>query len=94
MVLIDCVIYKSHKKTDSYLFIERENEFSRVPEALLDMLGKLEFVMALELTSERKLARVSAIEVMQHLSEHGFYLQLPPNDVLKQNVFANLVLGD
>lgn len=73
-----CVIYRSTKKTDHYLYIERENEFSRVPQALLTLLGKLEHVMTLELNAQRKLAQADVVQVMKHLQEQGYYLQMPP----------------
>jgi len=82
---MQCLIYKGHKKQDSYIFIEQENDFTRVPQALLDMLGRLEYVMSLELDKEQMLARVSAQEVISHLTEHGFYLQLPPGEDLYKN---------
>jgi uncharacterized protein YcgL (UPF0745 family) len=77
---MQCVIYKGPKKPDSYLFVEREDDFSRIPEALLTMFGDLEYVMTLELHEHRLLARVSAAEVMQKLAEQGYFLQLPPGD--------------
>jgi len=70
-------IYKSSKKNDSYLYIEQEGEFSRVPEILLTALGKLELVMTLELSAERKLVRADVQQVMNALEQEGFYLQMP-----------------
>ncbi len=73
-----CAIYKGPKKIDHYLYVERENDFSRVPEVLLDMLGTLEFVMALELSPERTLAQVDVHQVKIALREQGYYFQMPP----------------
>lgn len=73
-----CAIYRSLKKFDSYLYVEREGDFTRVPPALLRMLGGLEFVMTLELTPQRKLANADVAQVRRQLSEQGYYLQLPP----------------
>lgn len=75
-----CVIYKGDRKQDTYLYIEREGDFSRVPEALLKLLGMLEWVMALELTSDRTLAQADAEQVRRQLKEQGYYLQMPPQD--------------
>jgi len=58
-----CVIYRAERKPDAYLYIEREADFSRVPEALLKLLGRLEQVMALELTAERRLAQADPQQV-------------------------------
>lgn len=71
------VIYKGHKKQDSYLYIEQEDDFSRVPEILITALGKLELVMTVDLSSEKKLARADIKQVISALQEDGFYLQMP-----------------
>lgn len=73
-----CAIYKGHKKIDHYLYVEREDDFSRIPETLLDMLGKLELVISLELTAERKLAQADVTQVIKSLQEQGYYFQIPP----------------
>jgi len=73
-------IYKSLKKMDTYLYMEREDDFARVPEALLKMLGQLQLVMNIELTPERNLAQANPEEVRQQLQLQGYYLQLPPKE--------------
>ena len=75
-----CTIYKSIRKLDHYLFVAAEENFSGVPKQLLDMLGRLEQVMELELDSKSKLARADVTIVMQNLDNSGYYLQLPPAD--------------
>lgn len=75
-----CVIYKGDRKQDIYLYIEREGDFSRVPEALLKMLGMLEWVMALELSPGRTLVQADPEQVRRQLKEQGYYLQMPPQD--------------
>lgn len=75
---MSCAIYRSAKKADSYLYVEREGDFARVPQALLDMLGPLTLVMSLELQPQRKLAQVDVMQVMQRLEQEGYYLQMPP----------------
>ncbi len=74
-----CVIYKSTLKSDHYLYVEKVNDFSRVPETLLDRLQPLEWVMELELTPDRKLAQANVQSVKSQLLQHGFYLQVPPS---------------
>ena len=71
------VIYKSNKKQDSYLYIEQEDDFSRVPEILMKSLGRLEIAMTLDLSATKKLARADVNQVMSALDEDGFYLQMP-----------------
>ena len=73
-----CAIYKGNKRPDDYLYIENENDFSRVPKALLDMMGKLHFVISLELSADRQLAQADVHQVMRQLTDQGYYLQMPP----------------
>lgn len=75
--IIKAVIYKGYKKQNSYLYIEQEDDFSRVPEILMTSLGKLEFVMELDLNPEKKLAQADIKQVISALEYDGFYLQLP-----------------
>lgn len=75
-----CAIYKSLKKFDTYLYVEREDDFERVPAALRDMLGRLELVMTLELTPDRTLAHADPEQVRRQLREQGYYLQMPSKD--------------
>jgi uncharacterized protein YcgL (UPF0745 family) len=73
-----CAIYKGSKKLDHYLYVEHEDDFSRVPEALLNILGELQLVMTLELGPERKLAQADIEQVRTALREQGYYFQMPP----------------
>jgi uncharacterized protein YcgL (UPF0745 family) len=73
-----CFVYKSLKKSDTYLFVKNKDDFTDVPEALRHMLGKLEFVMEVDLGRRDKLARIESAQVGEHLEQQGFYLQLPP----------------
>lgn len=76
-----CFIYKSSKKEELYLYLDKKDDFSALPEALLQSVGHLEFVMELELTPERKLARERSEKVLAGLQEKGFFVQLPPTFV-------------
>lgn len=75
---MQCFIYKSLMKQDIYLYVTQKDDFSNVPEALINSLGRLEFVFDLQLSPERKLAQADAVKVMNSLKELGYYLQLPP----------------
>ncbi len=75
---IDCVVYRSPKKADTYLFVLQEDDFSAVPETLLKSFGLPEKVMLLELTADKKLARDNVGTIMSDLERQGFHLQLPP----------------
>ena len=78
---MQCAIYKSNKKADTYLYVQDAGNFSRVPQDLLRLLGRLDFVMTLELTPDRILARADPEQVRQQLETQGYYLQLPPSDI-------------
>ncbi len=75
---MQCFIYKSLKKDLLYLYIPNKDDFSKVPDALINYLGKIEFVMDLELSPERKLASEDAGKVIEGLETQGFFVQLPP----------------
>lgn len=77
---MNCAIYRSLRKWDTYLYVEKPDEFERVPQSLRDALGRLEFVMNLELGPARKLANADPEQVRQQLREQGYYLQLPPKE--------------
>jgi len=75
---MQCFIYKSLKKEYLYLYIVKKDDFSKVPDALVISLGKMEFVMDLELSPDRKLAKENAGTVIDSLLAQGFFVQLPP----------------
>ncbi|MCL9783056.1 YcgL domain-containing protein [Vibrio sp. S4M6] len=72
-----CSIYKSSKKEGTYLYLPKKDDFSQVPDTLMQMFGKPMFVMVIKLEG-RKLARVSVEKVKESFDSDGFFLQLPP----------------
>ncbi|NOQ14392.1 MAG: hypothetical protein GQ583_07960 [Methyloprofundus sp.] len=75
---MQCFIYKSNKKDELYLYLDKQDDFSSIPEAILKSIGQPEYVMQLEITPERKLAREKAGEVLKGIEENGFFIQMPP----------------
>lgn len=71
-------IYKSPRKDEMYLYVDRKEDLERVPEALLEQFGTPKSVMVIPLTAERSLARADAAEVLEKIESQGFYLQMPP----------------
>ena len=71
-------VYKSIKKADTYLFVEKRDDFSRVPEPLLETFGQPKYVTMINLASREKLGVADLDAVKQALIDQGFYLQLPP----------------
>lgn len=74
-----CFIYKSLKKDELYLYLDKKDDFSAVPEALFNSFGRLEFVMELHLTPQRKLAREDAGKIIASIQSKGFFVQMPPS---------------
>jgi len=73
-------IYKGNRKANTYLYVSGYDDFNPVPDALLKLLGKLQFVMEIELSPRRQLAQVDVADVINQLSSRGYFLQLPPAD--------------
>jgi uncharacterized protein YcgL (UPF0745 family) len=74
---IECAVYKSIKKDETYVFIPTTKPLSDLPEELLKVLGQAEIIMTLKLTPEKKMARGTAAQVMKSIEERGFHLQMP-----------------
>ncbi|MDX7990953.1 YcgL domain-containing protein [Xenorhabdus littoralis] len=73
-----CVIYRSPKRDQTYLYVEKRGDFSRVPEELLKTFGEPQYSMMISLSERKKLANADIEKVKMALSEQGFYLQVPP----------------
>lgn len=73
-----CVIYRSPVREQTYLYVEKKDDFSRVPEELLRGFGKPQLAMVLNLKARDRLANADIGKVKQALSEQGYYLQMPP----------------
>jgi uncharacterized protein YcgL (UPF0745 family) len=73
-----CAVYKSNRKSQTYLFIAKRDEFSPVPDPLLEQFGPPQLVSLLNINSDTKLALAEAEKVISEILENGYYLQLPP----------------
>jgi uncharacterized protein YcgL (UPF0745 family) len=73
-----CEVFRSPRREGLYLYVRRDEGLARVPEALLASFGTPQSALVFRLSEDRRLARVSAGEVLAALRERGFYLQLPP----------------
>ena len=71
-------VFKSLKKLDTYLYLDKSQNIEELPNALRDSFGQYELVLEMELSPERKLARADANQVLSDIALKGFYLQLPP----------------
>ena len=73
-----CSVYKSSKKKEMYIYVDRKQDLSELPDALLAVFGEPVHVLDMILTPEKTLARVDAGKVLEAISEQGFFLQMPP----------------
>ncbi len=60
----------------------------KISDALKRAFGRPTFVMRLELSAERQLARVPVLDVIQALAGQGYYLQLPLEGLISPNAVA------
>ncbi len=81
-----CWVYKGERRQNTYLYVCHRDNFQQVPEGLLELLGKLNFVVDVKLDENRKLAQVDAKEVMKQLQADGYYLQMPPGDAKAERI--------
>jgi uncharacterized protein YcgL (UPF0745 family) len=72
-------VYKSQRRADTYVYLAERDGFSRLPEPLRTQLGPLAFVLDVELTPDRTLAREDPAAVRENLVARGFHLQFPPS---------------
>lgn len=77
-----CFVYASQRKADTYLWLDRRDNFEALPASLTLLLGDLRFVLEVELHPDRRLPHEDVDVVMQHLRTQGWHLQLPPQDTL------------
>ncbi len=75
---MNCVVYKSDRKPDAFLYLADDCEFQELPGELQQIFGAPVRVMRLELSRKSRLARVDASAVRQELEKNGYFLQLPP----------------
>lgn len=73
-----CQVYRSPRRVEMYLYVEKTEGLARVPAELLQRFGEPEAIMLVHLDGERRLARADADEVRQMIAEQGYYLQMPP----------------
>ena len=71
-------VYKSLRKVDTYLYIQHKDDFSKVPQSLMQQFGEPQFVMQVPLDKRERVAGIHVDTLMQKLQDDGFYLQLPP----------------
>lgn len=77
-----CFVYACQRKPDTYLWLDRKDNFDVLPPSLALLLGDMRFVLEVELHPERRLPHEDVEVVLQHLHTQGWHLQLPPQETL------------
>ncbi len=76
-----CAVYKSIRKSQTYLFVAKRDDFSPVPDALLSQFGPPQLVSLLNIKADSQLAMAESNTVINAINNDGYYLQLPPPPV-------------
>lgn len=75
---MQCFVYKSLRKAETYVYLREAEGFEVLPAPIVAQLGPLAFVIEMELSPQRKLARENVDTVMVNLDSQGYHLQWPP----------------
>ena len=89
--VVVCAIYKTKKRDGLYLYVKEQDDFSDVPDEVMQQFPVPEHVFDLELSEERQLAREDVLVVMKNLETQGFHLQMPPKN---ENPIDTITLPD
>lgn len=72
-----------------YLYVpdngDEEEALKALPADLLQLTGELAKVINLILTPDKKLARVDVKDVIKSINEKGYFIQLPPDELLRKD---------
>lgn len=73
-----CVVLRSPKKADTYLYLPKDADFKTLPDVLQALFTPQQVAMNLLVKPERTYARLTGAELLEHFNDPGYYLQLPP----------------
>ncbi len=73
-------VYGGARKAGTYLYVPSDMLTDELPEALLQLLGELRVILEIEVSPVRQLARCTGAEVLEGISDKGYYLQIPPSE--------------
>lgn len=83
-----CAVYRSKKRSNTYLFVEKKDDFSVVPDALLEIFGKPQFSLLMREEDLEKVKIADPQKLRAELKEKHYYLAVQPEDenLLKQHL--------
>lgn len=79
-----CLIYRSEKKQETYLYLPIGATFTDLPEDLQQAFGEPVLVMKLEIGPKTRLAQADASTIRQAFEDPGYFLQLPPKTPVEE----------
>ena len=77
-------IYRSSRKPDTYLYLAEKDDFSMIPESLMNVFGEPEFSFSFELSAQKKLIKEDTNTVLENLKEQAYHLQLQKDVLIEQ----------
>ncbi len=73
-----CSVFKSKRIDAMYLYVDKEQGLSRVPQELLESFGEPIHALTFILEPGRRMAKEDADKVLGNIQNRGYHLQLPP----------------
>ena len=71
-----CVIYRSTKREQTYLYVEKKDDFSRVPDELMRSFGTPQMAMLLPLDGRKKLVNADLEKVKTRFALNQEYEEI------------------
>ena len=88
---MQCFVYRSLRRENTYLFLAKKDSFDVIPEPLLRVFGDPEFSFEFELNKDKNLVRENSMDVIKNIQERGFHLQMPAeNKELLERQFSQI----
>ena len=84
--MIRCTVFRSNRRPETYLYLAAGQAWEDLPPELQRLFGEAVQVMTLELDGARRLARVDVNDVLKALGGEGYYLQLPPQLPVEEEI--------
>ena len=88
--MVLCRVFRSARKAETYLYLAQHLAFDDLPPELRQAFGEPVFVMQLKLGAERRLARVDVRQVLEQLKRCGFFLQMPSELPVEEEITRRL----
>ena len=83
---VDCRVLRCSRQDEMYIYLRQDLQPQDIPEALRQRAGQLTEVMQLQLSAQRRLARVNVLDVIAQLKQQGYFLQMPPSEKLNNHL--------